>query len=87
MLILGGDEVEEAAADTLERRGLPFCLIEKNPRLVPPDDPRYILGGAGELVVLQRVHIMETPSVIVTTHDDDLNIYLTIYCHKLRSDV
>ena len=30
---------------------------------------------------------METPSVIVTTHDDDLNIYLTIYCRKLRPDV
>ena len=71
----------------MERRGLPFCLVEKNPRLVPPDDPRYILGNAGELAVLQRAHIMETPSVIVTTHDDDLNIYLTIYCRKLRPDV
>lgn len=37
--------------------------------------------------MLQRAHIMETPSVIVTTHDDDLNIYLTIYCRKLRPDV
>ena len=72
--ILGGGKVGEAAADALERRGLPFCLVEKNPRLVPPDDPRYILGNAGELAVLQRAHIMETPSVIVTTHDDDLNI-------------
>ena len=87
MLILGGGKVGEAAADALERRGLPFCLVEKNPRLVPPDDPRYILGNAGELAVLQRAHIMETPSVIVTTHDDDLNIYLTIYCRKLRPDV
>ncbi|WP_337431069.1 NAD-binding protein [Bilophila sp.] len=87
VLILGGGKVGEAAADALERRGLPFCLVEKNPRLVPPDDPRYILGNAGELAVLQRAHIMETPSVIVTTHDDDLNIYLTIYCRKLRPDV
>ena len=87
VLILGGGKVGEAAADALERRGLPFCLVEKNPRLVPPDDPRYILGNAGELSVLQRAHIMETPSVIVTTHDDDLNIYLTIYCRKLRPDV
>ena len=30
---------------------------------------------------------MDTPSVIVTTHNDDLNIYLTIYCRKLRPDV
>lgn len=46
VLILGGGKVGEAAADALERRGLPFCLVEKNPRLVPPDDPRYILGNA-----------------------------------------
>jgi voltage-gated potassium channel len=30
---------------------------------------------------------METPSVIVTTHDDDTNIYLTIYCRRLRPDI
>lgn len=31
VLILGGGKVGEAAADALERRGLPFCLVEKNP--------------------------------------------------------
>lgn len=30
---------------------------------------------------------METSGVIITTHDDDTNIYLTIYCRRLRGDV
>jgi voltage-gated potassium channel len=25
--------------------------------------------------------------VVVTTHDDAMNIYLTLYCRRLRSDV
>ena len=29
---------------------------------------------------------MTTPTIIVTTHDDDANIYLTIYCRSLRPD-
>ncbi len=87
VLILGGGKVGEAAADALQKRGLPFRLVEKNPHLVPPDDSRYILGNAADLSILKRAGIMDTPSVIVTTHNDDLNIYLTIYCRKLRPDV
>ncbi|WP_027187941.1 NAD-binding protein [Desulfovibrio cuneatus] len=29
----------------------------------------------------------ETETVVVTTHDDDVNIYLTMYCRKLRTGV
>jgi Trk K+ transport system NAD-binding subunit len=25
--------------------------------------------------------------VIITTHDDDMNVYLTIYCRRLRPDI
>lgn len=87
VLILGGGKVGEAAAGALQKRGLPFRLVEKNPDLIPADDPRYILGNAADLSVLKRAGILDTPSVIVTTHNDDLNIYLTIYCRKLRPDV
>ena len=31
--------------------------------------------------------IHEAPAVLVTTHDDDVNIYLTIYCRRLRPNV
>ena len=34
-----------------------------------------------------RAGIKDAPSVIITTHDDPTNIYLTIYCRKLRPDI
>ena len=30
---------------------------------------------------------MTTPVVVITTHNDDLNVYLTLYCRRLRPDV
>lgn len=86
VLILGGGRVGLAAANALRQRGVSYCVVEKNPKLIP-DDEHYVLGNAGDIEVLRRARIMETPSVIVTTHNDDLNIYLTIYCRKLRPDV
>ncbi|MFP3867151.1 MAG: potassium channel family protein [Desulfobacteraceae bacterium] len=85
-LILGGGRVGRAAADALEERGLDFRIIENNPDIIKRDD-KYILGSAADLETLVRAGIEKTPSVFITTHTDDLNIYLTIYCRRLRPDV
>ena len=31
--------------------------------------------------------MMKSPAVVVTTHDDDMNVYLTLYCRRLRPDI
>ncbi|MFG0262848.1 MAG: potassium channel family protein, partial [Novipirellula sp. JB048] len=36
---------------------------------------------------LTQAGIMETSAVVITTHDDALNVYLTLYCRRLRSDI
>ncbi len=87
VLILGGGRVGTAVAKTLERRGIPFRIVEQKPPLVPMDDERYVLGNAADITVLRTAGIDETQTVLVTTHNDDLNIYLTIYCRKLRPDI
>jgi len=88
MLILGGGQVGRAVAQSLEARNIPFRLVEKNPARIPDDAAEhYILGSAADRDILRRGGIDTTHAVIVTTHDDDLNIYLTIYCRKLRPDV
>ena len=46
-----------------------------------------IRGDAAELEVLERAGIRTAPSVLITTHDDDTNIYLTLYCRRLRPDI
>ena len=37
--------------------------------------------------VLKRAGIDEAPTTLVTTSDDAINIYLTIYCRRLRPDM
>jgi voltage-gated potassium channel len=69
----------------LAARGLDYRVVEKAPeRVYEPD--KYVLGDAAELEVLERAGIRETSVAIITTHDDDLNIYLTIYCRRLRPE-
>jgi Trk K+ transport system NAD-binding subunit len=87
VLILGGGRVGRAAADALKERNIAYRIVEKNARFLKDDDDSYVLGSAADLTTLRKAGIDEAPSVIVTTHDDDLNIYLTIYCRRLRSDI
>ncbi|MCL1939183.1 MAG: NAD-binding protein [Desulfovibrionaceae bacterium] len=87
VLILGGGRVGTAVAATLDRRGIPYRIVEQNASLVPMDDGRYVLGSAADIATLRLAGIDETGTVVVTTHNDDLNIYLTIYCRKLRPDI
>jgi Trk K+ transport system NAD-binding subunit len=85
VLILGGGRVGIAAANVLKQRGIPFRIVEKNPKTIRNKD--YILGDAADIHTLHKAGIREATSVLITTHDDSVNVYLTIYCRKLRSDV
>ncbi|MGE0384922.1 MAG: TrkA family potassium uptake protein [Gammaproteobacteria bacterium] len=86
VVILGAGRVGQATARELERRGVDYCLVEKDPG--PHVDPqKCIVGNAIDRDVLDRAGIGEAPAVLVTTHDDDINIYLTIYCRRLRPDI
>ncbi|HIJ35922.1 MAG TPA: potassium channel protein [Deltaproteobacteria bacterium] len=85
VLILGGGRVGRAAAEALEEGDIDYRIIEKNKRLV--EDDRYIYGSAADISILEQAGIKKAPSVIITTHDDPTNIYLTIYCRRLRPDI
>jgi voltage-gated potassium channel len=86
VIIIGGGRVGRAAGRGVGERGLDYRIIEQQEeRNRNPE--KYIIGNAAELEVLLKAGIKEAPSVIVTTHDDDTNIYLTIYCRRLRPDI
>jgi Trk K+ transport system NAD-binding subunit len=87
VVILGGGRVGQAAADTLSERGVDFRVVEQDESLMR-DDERFILGSAADIHTLERAGIShEAPTVLITTHDDDVNIYLTIYCRELRPNI
>jgi Trk K+ transport system NAD-binding subunit len=85
VLVLGGGRVGRAAAEALEEGGIDYRIIEKNKKLAEND--KYIYGSAADINTLTRAGIKDAPSIIITTHDDPTNIYLTIYCRRLRPDI
>lgn len=86
VLVLGGGKVGRAAIEYLVDEGFSYTVIEQQPGRVP-DDSHCVVGDARDLDVLAAAGIDKTHAVIVTTHDDDLNVYLTITCRRLRDDV
>lgn len=86
VLILGGGRVGRAAAEALQDNEIDYCIVDKNPRVTKGQD-KFILGDAADLEVLHQAGITNAPSVIITTNNDNMNIYLTIYCRRLRPDI
>jgi voltage-gated potassium channel len=86
VLIIGGGRVGRAAARALAERRVPYRVIEREQEHLR-DPATDVLGDAADLVVLKQAGIEQASGVIVTTHDDDTNIYLTIYCRRLRPEV
>jgi len=86
ILILGGGRVGRAAAEVLEERQVAYRVVEKNPRFIESNE-KYIHGDAADINTLYSAGIREAPSVIITTHDDGMNIYLTIYCRRLQPEI
>jgi voltage-gated potassium channel len=86
VIIIGGGRVGRAAARALAERSLDYRIIEQ----VPEEQGllgKYVIGNAAELKVLEKAGIQRSQNIIVTTHDDDNNIYLTLYCRRLRPNI
>lgn len=86
VVILGGGRVGQAAARALSARNIDWRIVEREPD-GGLDAERTIFGDAADINVLTRAGIQKAPAVLLTAHDDDLNVYLTIYCRKLRPDI
>lgn len=86
VIIIGGGRVGRAAAYHLKRRNMSFKIIDKNPDRIRNAE-NFILGDANDLNTLKMAGIDTAHSVIISTNQDDINIYLTIYCRHLRPDI
>lgn len=86
VVIIGGGRVGTAAAAALQERGVDYRIVDTDPARVG-DSSKAILGDARDPEVLREAGLFEAPAVLITTHDDSLNIYLTIYCRSVRPDI
>ena len=85
VVIIGAGRVGRATAHALAEREVDYRIVETNPDRILNE--KYILGSAADLATLEKAGIRDTSAVVITTHDDDTNVYLTLYCRKLRPDV
>ncbi len=86
VIILGGGRVGRGTGRALQERGIDYRIVERVKNRVK-DAEKVVLGNAAEYEVLKAAGIEKAPAVVVSTHDDDTNIYLTLYCRKLRPDI
>jgi voltage-gated potassium channel len=87
IIVIGGGKVGRSATRALKRKGVPVHLIERKPELAArwqdlPD--RMFVGDAANRELLEEAGIADAPSVLLTTNDDSMNIYLAVYCRRLN---
>ncbi|WP_373517769.1 TrkA family potassium uptake protein [Pricia sp.] len=90
VLVIGGGRVGFAAAESLQKDGILVNLIEKDPEIckkVGHVCHKVFPGMASDYDLLKSAGIMEAPSIILSTNDDTMNIYLASYCRQLHKEL
>ncbi|MCH2254974.1 MAG: NAD-binding protein, partial [Vicinamibacterales bacterium] len=90
VIVIGGGTVGSAATRALKRKGVPVHVLERDPRaqerLMGVAD-RVFVGDANDREVLTKAGLEDAPSVLLTTNDDAVNVYLAVYCRRLKPDL
>ena len=90
VLLVGAGKVGQAAAQALERKGVTVHAIDKSEGALSPLAPHVSAifpGDAADRRLLDRAGIAQAASVLLTTNDDAMNIYLAVYCRRLNPGV
>ena len=90
VLVIGAGKVGHAAARSLKRKGLRVHAIDRTAAALAPladaVDATFP-GDAADRTLLERAGIHSARSVLLTTNDDAMNIYLAVYCRRLNQDL
>ena len=90
VVVIGGGRVGSAATHALRRKGVPVNLVERQAALckrLARACNEVFAGDAADYHLLMEAGIMEAPSVVLTTNDDAVNVYLASYCRKLNPEL
>lgn len=85
-VVIGGGRVGRATSRHLAAAGVEHKIVERSADRIP-DWSRYVMGDATDPEVLRSAEIDRASSVAVTTHDDDVNIFLTLFCRAAHPEV
>ena len=87
VLVIGGGKVGRAVAQALREREVSVHIVDRDASLVSDladIADRVVCGNASDREVLMEAGLAEAPSVVLTTNDDAINIFLTVYCRRLN---
>ena len=90
VLVIGCGTVGYAVASAVKKKGILVHIIERDESLRDRASgvaDQVFIGDAADRDVLMAAGLAEAPSVVITTNDDAVNIYLTVYCHRLNPDL
>ena len=90
VLIIGAGKVGQAAARALTRKGAKVHAIDRSAAALEPmreDGVLPFAGDAADRRLLDRAGLNEVSSVLLTTNDDAMNIYLAVYCRRLNQSL
>lgn len=90
VVVIGGGRVGCAATAALLREGCQVHLVEQDKEAaahLEREGWSVAVGNAAERRILDAAGFEKTTAVIVTTNDDAMNVYLSIYLRRLRPEV
>jgi voltage-gated potassium channel len=87
VLIIGAGKVGQAAARALRRKGTEVYALDRSEAALAPmseDGVALFPGDAADRRLLEQAGIHRVSSVLLTTNDDAMNIYLAVFCRRLN---
>jgi Trk K+ transport system NAD-binding subunit len=89
VLVIGAGKVGQAASRALKKKGIRVHAIDRSERALAPlaSMDAVFAGDAADRRLLDRAGIHDARSVLLTTNDDAMNIYLAVYCRRLNRDL
>lgn len=90
VLLIGAGKVGQAASRALQRKGLMVHAIDRTGHALESlraSADAVFEGDAADRRLLEKAGIDKASSVLLTTNDDAVNIYLAVYCRRLNPDL
>ena len=86
-MIIGAGRVGQATAAHLKAQTVRTHVVDRDERALTALASivdRVVVGDASDRDVLAGAGLGEASSVVLTTNDDAMNIYLAVYCRRLK---
>ena len=90
VIVIGAGKVGQAAARSLTQKGLRVHVIDRSDSTlasIARDVEAVFPGDAADRDLLDRAGILAARSLLLTTNDDAMNIYLAVFCRRLNHEL